>query len=236
MFTDGGSGGQTSLTPNSRCAGEYAQPDIDHSEEIVSVLQKTRLNYRSVLTDVYSMRKIIPTGRERSFGEHELIVSKTDPRGIITYANSVFCRVSGYQDFEILGKPHNLVRHPEMPRGVFRLLWDRLESGCEIFAMVVNLASNGDHYWVLAHVTPSISPEGKLLGYHSNRRLPQPQLVREFSALYRQMIEVEAGHSNPKKAAQASLQFLLTQLEKSGKDYDEFMFSRLNKALERETV
>ena len=182
------------------------------------------------------MQTITPTGRERTFGEHELIVSKTDPRGIITYANSVFCRVSGYEDRQILGKPHNLVRHPDMPRGVFRLLWERLKAGREIFSLVVNLASNGDHYWVLAHVTPSFSPQGNLLGYHSNRRSPQPRMVREFAELYRPMREIEVQHSNPKKAAEASLQFLLDQLKSSGLDYDEFFFSRLNLAMEKELV
>lgn len=182
------------------------------------------------------MQKIIPTGRERTFGEHELIVSKTDPRGLITYANSVFCRVSGYHDYELLGKPHNLVRHPEMPRGVFRFLWDRLKLGCEVFAMVVNLASNGDHYWVLAHITPSFSPQGELLGYHSNRRSPHQQLVKEFSALYRQMLDLEARIPNPKQAAEASLRFLTEQLQKAGQDYDEYIFSRLNTVLEKELV
>lgn len=180
------------------------------------------------------MQKIIPSGRERTFGEHELIVSKTDSRGLITYANSVFCRVSGYQDYELLGKPHNLVRHPEMPRGVFRLLWERLKLGREVFAMVVNLARNGDHYWVLAHVTPSLSAGGELLGYHSNRRSPHPELVREFSTLYGQMLDREAQIPNPKQAAEASLQFLEGQLARTGLDYDQFIFSRLNKVLEKE--
>lgn len=101
------------------------------------------------------MQKIIPTGRERTVGEHELIVSKTDARGLITYANSVFCRVSGYQDYELLGKAHNIVRHPDMPRGVFRFLWDRLKLGSEVFSMVVNLARNGDHYWALRSLVPA---------------------------------------------------------------------------------
>ena len=111
-----------------------------------------------------------PTGRERSFSADELIVSKTDPRGVITYANDVFLRVSGYDLDEVLGRPHNVVRHPEMPRAVFSLLWDALGSGQEIFAYINNLASNGDHYWLLAHVTPSQGPEDRVVGYHSGRR------------------------------------------------------------------
>lgn len=182
------------------------------------------------------MQKILPTGRERTFGEHELIVSKTDTRGVITYANSVFCRVSGYDEQEVLGKPHNLVRHPEMPRGLFRLLWDRLKQGHEVFAMVVNLASNGDYYWVLAHVTPSLSSDGTVLGYHSNRRYPHAEMVKEFAGLYSQMIEIERQHSNPKLAAEASLAYLQARLDAEGLDYDRFFFAKQNAVLAKELV
>ena len=88
----------------------------------------------------------MPTGRERRFDDDELLVSKTDPKGRITYANDVFVRVSGYALPEIIGQPHNLIRHPQMPRGVFRLLWDSISRGEELFAFINNLAKNGDHY------------------------------------------------------------------------------------------
>jgi PAS domain-containing protein len=71
-------------------------------------------------------REVRPTGEERSFSADELIVSKTDPRGVITYANDVFLRISGYSMSEVVGQPHNLIRHPEMPRAVFELLWSTL--------------------------------------------------------------------------------------------------------------
>ena len=105
-------------------------------------------------------RAIRPTGEERTFGADELIVSKTDPRGVITYANDVFLRVSGYDMDEVVGRPHNLIRHPDMPRAVFQLLWDTLTERRELFAYINNLASDGAHYWVLAHVTPSYGPDG----------------------------------------------------------------------------
>ena len=97
------------------------------------------------------------TGVERTFGEDEIIVSKTDLTGRITYANDVFLRISGYAEAEVLGQPHSIIRHPGTPRAVFSLLWRTIESGREIFAYVVNRAKNGDHYWVLAHVTPTFS-------------------------------------------------------------------------------
>src|SRR5262245_21896843 len=111
---------------------------------------------------------IQPTGQERFFGADEIIVSKTDLRGHLTYANDVFLRVSAFAEDEVVGKPHNLIRHPDMPRCVFKLLWETISGGDELFAYIVNLAQDGAHYWVLAHVTPSVGLDGRVVGYHSN--------------------------------------------------------------------
>ena len=101
---------------------------------------------------------------ELSFNENEIIVSKTDLKGRITYGNEVFIKLSGYEERELLGKPHNIVRHPQMPKCIFKLLWERIQSGEEIFAYVVNQAKNGDHYWVFANVTTSFDNNGKIIG------------------------------------------------------------------------
>ncbi len=85
-----------------------------------------------------------PTGRERTFHEDEIIVSKTDLKGVITYANQVFVRVAGYSEQELLGQPHNLIRHPDMPKCVFKLLWDTISQGNEIFV------NGGEKVWRLA--------------------------------------------------------------------------------------
>ena len=85
--------------------------------------------------------------------------------------------IAGYTEQEVLGKPHSLIRHPHMPRCVFKLLWDTIAGGDEIFAYVVNRCKNGDHYWVLAHVTPSRNTNGDIIGYHSNRRVPDRKIV-----------------------------------------------------------
>jgi PAS domain S-box-containing protein len=119
-------------------------------------------------------RVVTPTGQERTFSADELIVSKTDPRGVITYANDVFLRVSGYPAGEALGRPHNIIRHPDMPKAVFALLWETLAARQEMFAYINNLAADGAHYWVLAHVTPSYGRNGDVIGYHSSRRCPPP--------------------------------------------------------------
>jgi PAS domain-containing protein len=91
-------------------------------------------------------RVITPTGIECPFEEEELIVSKTDLKGRITYANDVFLRLAKYPLQQTIGAPHSLIRHPDMPRCVFKLLWDTVQAKKEIFAYIVNMASDGDHY------------------------------------------------------------------------------------------
>ena len=126
-------------------------------------------------------RAIQPTGLETLLGEEELIVSKTDLKGRITYANDVFIRMAKYSHTELMGAPHSIIRHPEMPRCVFKLLWDTLQSRQEVFAYVVNLAKDGSHYWVFAHVTPTFDEGGSVIGYHSNRRKPDPAQIERIN-------------------------------------------------------
>jgi PAS domain S-box-containing protein len=166
-----------------------------------------------------------PSGRERSFGEHEIIVSKTDLTGRITYANDVFVRVSGYSERELTGQAHSIIRHPDMPRCVFKLLWDTLATGSEIFAYVVNMAANGDHYWVLAHVTPSRNPHGQVVGYHSNRRVPDRVAVDKASALYATLLAEERRHADRAAGMAASTAMVHALLASKGLGYDEFVFS-----------
>src|SRR5690606_23838022 len=172
--------------------------------------------------------RVQPTGVERTFGEDEIIVSKTDRRGVITYANDVFIRVSQYSESELVGKPHNIIRHPDMPRCVFKLLWDTLAEGREIFAYVVNLAADGAHYWVLAHVTPSYNRAGELVGYHSNRRSPYRGAVNAVSELYAKPRAEEQRHSRPADAIEASSRMLQEILAERGETYEEFVWGLTN--------
>ncbi|WP_334145774.1 PAS domain-containing protein [Hyphomicrobium sp.] len=166
------------------------------------------------------------TGVARPFGVNELIVSKTDLKGHINYANEVFLRLAGYPEKEVIGAPHCLIRHPHMPHGVFRLLWDTLREGKEVFAFIVNRSQNGDHYWVFAHVTPSYDADGKIIGYHSNRRVVDENARKNVvEPLYASMRDAEAKFSNPKEKAEAGVAFLQTMLQHKGMDYDEFIFS-----------
>ena len=172
-----------------------------------------------------SARAARPTGVARTFSPNEIIVSKTDPRGVITYANKVFLRVSGYEERELIGAPHSILRHPHMPRCVFRLLWNKIEAGDEIFAYVMNMANGGDHYWVFAHVTPSFDAEGKIVGYHSNRRKPSASQSQTVSALYRSLLDIEERNSDRKAGMEQSCEHLNALLKSKGVGYDEFVFS-----------
>ena len=130
------------------------------------------------------MRLNMPiSGRERSFPANQRLISATDTRGIITYCNDAFVEVSGYSREELIGSPHNLVRHPHMPAAVFDHMWDYLKAGKSWMGVVQNRCKNGDHYWVSAYVTP-ILDGGEVVGYESVREFPQLDQVRRASALY----------------------------------------------------
>lgn len=165
------------------------------------------------------------TGVERHFGDDEIIVSKTDTKGRITYANRVFQRVSGFSEAELLGQAHSIVRHPDMPRCVFKFLWDTIAAGQEVFAFVLNRAKNGDHYWVFAHVTPTFDEQGRIISYHSNRRSPSRKGVAAARDLYSLLLKEERKHQNPKAAWGASLPMLVGLLEQKKTTYEEFVFT-----------
>lgn len=169
--------------------------------------------------------RIQPTTVERRMREDDFIVSKTDLKGRISYGNRIFIEFSGYSEAELLGAQHNIIRHPDMPRGVFKLLWDTIGAGQECFAYVKNLAKDGSFYWVFAHVTPSYSPEGRIEGYYSVRRAPHREAVRRMEDIYAQMRQIEQ-RAGPKDAPAASIAFLQDLLAGHGTDYDRFVLSQ----------
>ncbi|MBL4809811.1 MAG: PAS domain-containing protein [Phycisphaerales bacterium] len=164
------------------------------------------------------------TGNEQFFQEDDLIVSKTDTKGRIIYANQTFLRIADFKESEVIGQAHNIIRHPSMPRCVFRFLWERIEAGHEVFAYVVNRCKNGDHYWVFAHVTPTFGQNNRIVGYHSSRRVPKPEALNIIKPLYAELLAIEAKHYTPREQWQASLPVLVKKLEGMGLSYDEFIF------------
>lgn len=165
-------------------------------------------------------------GVERFFSADEVIVSKTDVTGRLTYANDIFLGISGYAEEELLGAQHSIIRHPDMPRAVFKLLWERIRGGNEIFAAVLNSCKNGDYYWVLAHVTPNRAADDSIIGFHSSRRVPSPALLATVKPLYAQLRRIERANPDSKAGLEESSRALAAAVAGLGFDsYDRFIFS-----------
>lgn len=167
------------------------------------------------------------TEHEREFGIGELFFSTTDAKGIIQSGNDVFARVAAYDECEMIGKPHSLIRHPEMPRCVFKLLWDTLEQGQTIAAYVKNQAKTGEPYWVMATVSPC---DG---GYLSVRLKPTSDYLGIVKTVYPELraLERELGGDREierKQAMQASAERLMEILANAGfPNYSAFMNAAL---------
>lgn len=119
-----------------------------------------------------------------------LIVSSTDLKGIITYANRKFCKIAGYTKDELIGKNHNIVRHPDMPKAAFQEVWDTVKAGKEWTGIVKNLRKDGRYYWVYSHIAPVFN-EGEITGYTAARRPSSDNEIAEIIPVYRDMIEKE---------------------------------------------
>lgn len=164
--------------------------------------------------------KTTPTTIETKLNDDDFIVSKTDNKGIITYCNQIFIEMSGYNEQELIGKQHNIVRHPDMPRAVFYLLWQTLEQGKEFFGYVKNIRKDGGFYWVYANITPRL-PIARKLGYYSVRRKPRQEMIDVVSPLYAEML-AEERRVGAKSAIEASTLILENKLNELGTSYEEF--------------
>jgi PAS domain S-box-containing protein len=172
-------------------------------------------------------QKIIPTKHERVMRADDFIVSKSDHRGLITYCNPIFIEFSGFMEHELLGKQHNIVRHPDMPRSVFALLWNTIKSRNEFMGYIKNISKDGSFYWVYATVTPSYAvtdgkTEPEIIGYFSVRRKPDKSKLAVLQDLYQQMLAEEKRAGDREQIAAGTL-VLTNALEKLGKSYHEFI-------------
>jgi PAS domain S-box-containing protein len=152
--------------------------------------------------------------------ENDFIVSKTDTKGRITYVNKIFIDMAGYTEEELLGKPHNIIRHPDMPKAIFKLLWDMIQNKEEIFAYVLNDTKEDDSYWVYANITPSFDERGNVIGYYSVRRKPTKEALDIIIPLYKKMLQAEKS-----SGVSASTKLLTDLLSEKGVQYNEFIIS-----------
>jgi PAS domain S-box-containing protein len=165
------------------------------------------------------MKRPTPRNNEKILSQDEFIVSKTDMHGKILYGNKTFIKLSGYEEHELLGKPHSILRHPDMPKAVFKLLWDRIKQKKEIFAYVKNLSQDGSFYWVHANVTVTLDSQGNVVDYHSVRRKPSSKAMSLIPGLYAELLAEEK-----RAGMEASIQMLERILDEKGVSYDDFIF------------
>lgn len=131
-------------------------------------------------------RRVFVTPVETPYPHGKLIVSRTDTRGIMTQCNQSFVEMSGYSEAELIGQPHCLLRHPDMPAAAFRDLWETVQAGRQWHGYVKNLRKDGGHYWVYATVVPNVR-DGKIVGFTSVRREPSREKVAAAEAQYQEM-------------------------------------------------
>ncbi|NOR71404.1 MAG: PAS domain-containing protein [Methylomarinum sp.] len=169
--------------------------------------------------------KITPNNNRRDLGENDFIVSKTDIKGRITYANRIFMDIAGFPESELLGVQHNIIRHPDMPRGVFKFMWGTIKAGDEFFGFAKNLCADGGYYWVFANITPDYDKNGKLQGYYSVRRKPPQSALDVLIPVYKEMIAIEK-RSSVKDAPANSIAYLVDVVAQTGaKSYNSLVLS-----------
>jgi len=155
---------------------------------------------------------------EIKFSKKKFIVSKTDTKGKIIFVNKNFCDISGYTEDELIGAPHNIVRHPDVPRAVFYLIWDKLLSGRAISGVIKNLAKSGKYYWVIADLEPKFDRDGNIVSLTAFRRSAPQYVIDTMEELYRTMLTIEKKHG-----MKQSIEYLEGFLEERGVTYDEFI-------------
>jgi len=162
------------------------------------------------------MTKPTPIDEEIILDPKRYIVSETDEKGKITFANDYFMEVSGYSKEELIGKPHNIVRHPDMPRVVFKLLWETISAGKNINAVVKNLAKDGRYYWIFTEFEIRKDTDtGNIIGYHASRKSISKHVIEVIADLYAKLLEIEKNES-----VEASEKYLINFLKEKGDDIE----------------
>ena len=165
------------------------------------------------------MKHPIPTQKEIKLNPKRYIVSKTDAKGIIEYGNDYFTEVCGYSESELIGKPHNIVRHPDMPRIVFKMMWDRINQRQNIMAVVKNMAKNGDHYWVITEFEPKVDPiTNEIISHTAFRKAAPRKAIETMEPIYAKLLEIEK-----EGGMEASEKYLRGFLEDNNTTYDDFI-------------
>lgn len=156
---------------------------------------------------------------EVKWEKNKTIISKTDEKGTILYANSVFSKTCEYSALELIGEPHSIIRHPDMPKVAFKALWDALKKGKNYHAIVKNLTKSGRYYWVITDFTIDKDKNGNITGYTAHRKSVPKTVIKKIEPIYKTLLEIEKL-----KGEKASELYFSAYLEEEvGKPYEEFV-------------
>lgn len=157
--------------------------------------------------------------KEVTWDKTQVIMSKTNAFGIIEYANEVFVDVSGYEDYELMGQPHNMIRHPDMPKVIFKVLWENLKAGKNFHAIVKNLAKSGRYYWVVTDFEIAKDENGVIVNYFGRRQaVPQEVISLHIEPLYKKLLQIEAA-----SGVEFGEKYLIGFLEEKKRTYVEYI-------------
>ena len=181
-------------------------------------IQKQIYIYMNQENQLQRQQRII-IDKEVSWDKTQVIMSKTNAFGIIEYANEVFVDVSGYEDYELMGQPHNIIRHPDMPKVIFKVLWENLKNGKNFHAIVKNLSKSGRYYWVITDFEISRDENDVIVNYFARRQaVPQEVVALHIEPLYKKLLQIEAA-----SGVEFSEKYLIGFLEEKKKSYVEYI-------------
>ncbi|MBZ4034684.1 PAS domain-containing protein [Flavobacterium sp. 17A] len=157
--------------------------------------------------------------KEVAWDKTRVIMSKTNAFGIIEYANEVFVDVCGYEDYELMGQPHNIIRHPDMPKVIFKVLWENLKNGKNFHAIVKNRAKSGRYYWVITDFDIARDENDVIVNYFARRQaVPQEVIAVHIEPLYKKLLQIEAA-----SGVEFSEKYLIGFLEEKKRTYVEYI-------------
>ncbi|WPO77936.1 PAS domain-containing protein [Flavobacterium sp. KACC 22761] len=160
-----------------------------------------------------------PSKREVDWNKSKVLLSKTDTKGTILYANEDFIDVSGYDEFELIGQPHNIIRHPDMPKVIFKFLWDSIKSNKNIHAIIKNMSKTGRYYWVITDFKILADSKGNIVGYFGTRKSVREDIIDKFiEPLYNRLLHIEET-----SGILASEEYLVGFLQERNKTYTEYI-------------
>ena len=163
-------------------------------------------------------KKIEPISKEIKLSFKKYIVSKTNLKGVIIYANDYFTEISKYNEVELIGSPHNILRHPDMPSIIFKLIWNSIEKGRHISAIIKNRTKDDDYYWIRAEFEIQKDIKGNIKNYIAYRQAVPKKVIKEIEPLYKKLLDIEKAHG-----INESLEYLTGFLEEKDMSYQQYI-------------